>query len=135
MTGTQTQPSHGSVTVTDAIAIRVEPMYMPDHSDPQAGRYVFAYTVHVANESDRTVKLLSRHWTVVDADGNRHDVEGEGVVGQQPSIQPGAAFEYSSWCPLGTPWGTMEGHYRLLADDGAEFNAAIARFYLVSDNA
>jgi ApaG protein len=134
MTGTQAPTRHGSSTVTDGIAIRVEPTYMADHSDPQAGRYIFAYSIQIANESDRTVKLVSRHWIVVDADARRHDVEGEGVVGRQPTIHPGESFEYSSWCPLNTPWGTMEGRYRLQPDEGDVIDAPIARFYLVSDD-
>lgn len=129
-----TATHHGSSTTTAGIVVSVEPAYMEQHSDPGADRYVFSYTIRIANESDRLVTLLSRHWVVVDADGNRQDVVGEGVIGRQPDIHPGATFEYSSWCPLTTPWGTMEGHYRLRAADG-EFDVTIARFYLVSNDA
>jgi ApaG protein len=133
MTGTEAPTRHGSSTVTNDVAIRVDPVYRADHSDPLAGRYVFAYSIRIANESDNPVTLISRQWVIVDADANRHDVEGEGVVGRQPTIQPGESFEYSSHCPLNTPWGTMEGHFRFLAHDATHFDAAIARFYLVSD--
>lgn len=133
MTSTTEQREHGSVSTTGGIVVRVTPSYMPDHSDPEANRYIFSYTIHVANESDRAVTLHARHWVVVDANGQRQDVEGEGVIGQQPRIEPGSRFEYSSWCPLNTPWGTMEGHYTLLDGDGDEFEVEIGRFYLVSE--
>ncbi len=131
---TTTAPHHGSTATTAGIVVRVEPAYMPDHSDPETDRYIFSYTIHITNESARAVTLLSRHWVVVDANGRRHDVEGEGVIGRQPSIGPGETFEYSSWCPLNTPWGTMEGRYVLLDADGVETSAEIGRFYLVSDD-
>lgn len=132
---TSATEQHGSVSTTDGIVVRVTPSFMPDHSDPEANRYIFSYTIHIANESTRPVTLQSRHWVVVDANGNRQDVEGEGVIGKQPRIDAGGRFEYSSWCPLNTPWGTMEGHYMLLDADGREFEVAIGRFYLVSDDA
>ena len=131
MTTTATQ--HGSVSKAGGIVVRVEPAYMPDHSDPDSDRYIFSYTIHITNDSDRAVTLQSRHWVVVDANGKRHDVEGEGVIGRQPVIEPGGLFEYSSWCPLNTPWGTMEGHYGLRDADGATMDVPIGRFYLVSD--
>ena len=133
MGGSATQTARGSIATTDGIVVRVEPAFMPDHSDPAADRYVFSYRILVANDSDSTVTLLSRHWLVVDANGREREVDGEGVIGQQPVIEPGQTFEYSSWCPLSTAWGTMEGHYTFRTSGGNSCRAAIARFYLVSE--
>lgn len=119
----------GSVTLTNGIRIAVAPEFAPERSDPSIGRYFFVYRIRITNESERRVKLLTRYWMIVDADGARHEVEGEGVVGQQPEMGPGESFEYSSFCPLPTPWGTMEGRYTMATGDGT-FDAAIGRFYL-----
>jgi len=124
---------HGSETVTQGIRVTVRPFYLPDHSDPDQTRFVFGYRIHIVNDGLQPAKLLSRHWRIVDADGVGHDVEGEGVVGRQPDLEPGESFEYSSWCPLKTPWGTMEGAYRMLRPDGQSFDAAVRRFYLVAE--
>ena len=120
----------GSVTLTRGIRVAVAPAYAPEQSDPALSRFLFTYRIRITNESERQVKLLSRRWLIVDGDGRRHEVEGEGVVGQQPQIAPGGSFVYSSFCPLQTSWGTMEGTYRMRADDGEEFDIQIGRFYL-----
>lgn len=124
--------SVGSEAVTHEFRVTVQPRYLPDDSEPDNGRYLFAYTVRITNESSAPGQLLSRHWIIVDADGQREDIEGDGVVGRMPLIMPGQTYEYSSFCPLPTPWGTMEGSYRMLRDDGEPFTIGIARFYLVA---
>lgn len=118
--------------MTRGVRVKVSPAFMPQHSDADARRYVFAYRIRITNESDAPVKLLTRHWAIVDAEGERHEVEGEGVIGQQPDLAPGASFEYSSFCPLATTWGTMEGRYAMRTAEGQKFDVAVARFYLVA---
>jgi ApaG protein len=103
----------GSDTTTHGVRVTVSPSFSADRSDPDHRVFVFLYRIRIVNESDCTVTLLSRRWVIVDADGERQEVQGDGVVGRQPTITPGAAFEYSSTCPLKTPWGTMEGEYTL----------------------
>lgn len=123
----------GSVTLTRGFRISVSPRYMPEHSDPSEPRYVFAYRIRIANQSEVAAQLLSRRWVIVDGNDRSHTVEGEGVVGQQPVLAPGQVHEYSSFCPLPTPWGTMEGAYlmRRLGPDGESFEIQIGRFFLV----
>jgi ApaG protein len=126
----------GSDVTTQGFRVQVRPAYLPEQSGEgeawKGRRYVFSYTIRVTNQSNRGAKLLSRQWIIVDADGERHEVRGEGVVGRQPDIAPGQEFEYSSYCPLQTPWGTMEGSYSMRGDGGEEFQIAIGRFYLVA---
>jgi ApaG protein len=93
---------------------------------------VFAYKIVLVNEGDAPARLLSRHWVILDADGHREDVEGPGVVGETPRLDPGERFEYMSGCPLPTPWGTMEGSYLFERDDGQTFRVKIGRFFLVA---
>lgn len=125
-----------SDTTTRGLRVRVVPSFLPEQSGEseswQGRRYVFAYKVRISNEGAARTKLLSRHWVIVDADGERHEVHGEGVVGHQPDLAPGQAFEYSSYCPLTTPWGTMEGEFQMQDEHGERFDALISRFYLVS---
>lgn len=147
-----------SECVTHGVRVRVQPQYRPDQSDPAASRWVFAYRIRITNEtSDRTIRLLRRRWEIVDADGECRVVEGAGVVGQTPILRPGEVFEYTSYCPLETPWGTMEGVFRfawragndpmqLAATAHATFevdddprtpperDVSVARFYLVADD-
>ncbi len=126
---------HGSSTVTRGIRVEVQPRFLEGESSPQDRRYVFAYSVTIVNESDATVQIVARVWNIVDAAGACHDVEGDGVVGRQPVLEPGQVFEYESYCPLKTAWGTMEGRYRVqvLSGDADEtFDARIGRFYLAS---
>jgi ApaG protein len=122
---------HGSDSSAEGISICVQPTYLPSHSDPSRGRYIFAYHVTIANDGPERVKLRSRAWKIVDADGTGHDVRGEGVVGRQPDVAPQERFEYSSFCPLPTPWGTMEGAYTFERADGSRFEVPVRRFYLV----
>jgi ApaG protein len=122
----------GSTAHTDGIEIDVEPTIDTEHTDPDEGRFVFNYRIRVRNTAEQRVTLISRHWIVVDANGVRHEVEGEGVVGRQPEIAPGAEFVYKSFCPITTPWGTMEGSYLMEREDGSQFRARIARFYLAA---
>ncbi len=120
----------GSVSLTRGIRVAVAPSYIPEQSDPGASRFLFRYRITITNESPVQVRLLSRHWIIVDADGERHDVEGEGVIGQQPELAPGGSFTYSSFCPLQTPWGTMEGTFTMRAPGGELFDIQVGRFYL-----
>lgn len=119
--------------MTDGVRVSVTPAYLPEHSDPLDKRFVFAYRIRITNESERWVKLLSRRWVIVDSLGESQEVTGEGVIGAQPELEPGQSFEYSSYCPLTTPWGTMEGQYTMRRDDGSNFLATIARFFLVAE--
>lgn len=123
---------HGSDTVTDSIRVRVTPSYLSAQSDPSQGKFLFAYDIHIRNEGSDRARLRSRQWLIVDADGERHEVRGPGVVGQFPDLGPGESFEYSSYCPLATSWGTMEGSYEFEREDGSLFHVSIGRFYLVS---
>jgi ApaG protein len=128
---TATKPL-GSDTVTDGVRVRVVPQYLRKQSDPTQGKFLFAYQITIANEGTQRARLKSRHWSIVDADGERHEVKGPGVVGQFPDLAPGEQFEYSSFCPLETPWGTMEGTYTMEREDGTPFDVRVGRFYLVS---
>lgn len=125
----------GSDITTAGVRVQVTPRYLPQQSDPEGGKYLFAYSITLTNDTARAVQLRSRRWLIVDADGEAHEVEGEGVVGQQPVIGPGQSFAYTSFCPLPTPWGTMEGAYTMRDEDGSTFPVRIARFYLVSPHA
>jgi ApaG protein len=123
---------YGSDTTTRGFRVTVEPHYESAHSDPDDDRYVFSYRIRISNQSDAPATLIGRHWIIVDADGERHEVEGEGVVGRQPRLEPGAVHEYSSFCPLRTSWGTMEGSYDMRDDAGEEFRIVVGRFYLAA---
>lgn len=124
--------SRGSDLCTRGIRVQVAPSFVHEQSDPSQNRFVFAYRVRITNETPGWVQLLGREWRIVDADGELNVVRGEGVVGQQPVITPGQTFEYSSFCPLTTPWGTMEGTYSMQSEDGGQLTIPIARFYLVA---
>lgn len=121
----------GSEATTEGITVRVQPSWLARESSPAHGRWVFSYQVQIVNDSPTPVQLVSRRWTIVDADGDSHVVEGEGVVGQQPRLAPGESFRYGSYCPLATEWGTMEGTFSLVREDGTRFDAEVRRFYLV----
>lgn len=124
-----------SNTTTDGIRVRVAAQYLPDQSDPDTRQYLFAYRVIIENQGERAAKLLSRSWLIRDARGEEKKVEGPGVVGEQPNLEPGERFEYVSGCPLETEWGTMEGCYTMQREDGEEFEAAIGRFFLAPNTA
>jgi ApaG protein len=119
-----------SEAVTRGIRVRVESRYVPERSDPSESQWFFLYHVSIANTGDETVQILSRHWIITDAHGKVEEVRGPGVIGQQPVIPPGQSFEYTSFCPLTTSFGSMEGTYQLVTTDGASFDAEIAPFAL-----
>ncbi len=112
------------------IEVQVTPAYLPEQSDEQRNRFVFRYTVTIRNTGRIGAKLLTRHWIVRHGNGRVQEVRGPGVVGEQPHLDPGEGFQYTSGTLLETPVGSMEGSYRFLADDGTEFDAAIPRFEL-----
>ncbi len=112
------------------IHVGVTTQYLPDQSDPDSGRYVFAYTINIRNVGSVGAQLISRHWLITDADGEVQEVRGLGVVGHQPFLQPGGQFEYTSGCALATPVGTMKGSYQMTAEDGIQFEASIPEFVL-----
>jgi ApaG protein len=111
-------------------SITVRPQFLPEHSSPDEEQFVFAYTVTIRNTGETTAQLVSRHWIITDANNRTEEVKGEGVVGEQPILQPGEAFEYTSGCPLPTPVGSMKGSYLFVAEDGTQFEAAIPEFVL-----
>ena len=112
------------------IHIHVATSYMDDQSEPEADRYVFAYTITISNQGEVPATLLSRHWIITDANGKVQEVSGDGVVGEQPHLNPGEEFRYSSGAVLETPVGAMQGLYRMEADNGVNFDAPIAPFTL-----
>jgi ApaG protein len=120
-----------SVSVTDGIRVSVEAQYVPEQSAPRVHRYVFAYTVRIANEGAQPAQLRSRHWIITDGNGRVEEVRGPGVVGQQPYLRPGEHFEYTSGCVLQTPRGQMHGTYQMFRGDGSSFDATIAPFELM----
>lgn len=113
-----------------SIDIQVQTRYLDDQSEPEQNRYVFAYTIRIANRSAHPAQLLARHWVITDANGKVEEVRGEGVVGEQPRLRPGEEFEYTSGAVLETVVGTMHGAYSWLTDDGAHFDSPIPRFTL-----
>ena len=120
-----------SNAITNGIRVTVSSNYIPAQSAPKARRYVFAYTVRIANEGTEAAQLKSRHWIITDGNGKVEQVKGPGVVGEQPMLRPGEHFEYTSGCVLETPRGSMEGSYQMLRSDGTEFDATIAPFALM----
>ena len=119
-----------SEATTRGVRVEVESRYLKEQSDPSSSRWFFAYDIRISNQGDEVVQLLNRHWIITDANGKVEEVRGPGVVGNQPVLPPGESFEYTSFCPLTTPFGTMEGSYEMVTDGGATFNAAIAQFEL-----
>jgi ApaG protein len=115
---------------TRGIKVTVEPVYLDEQSSPNDGQFVWAYHVRIENGSPATVQLRARHWRITDAQGRRKDVKGEGVVGEQPVLRPGEAFEYSSGTPLPTPSGFMVGTYQMETEAGETFDIAIPAFSL-----
>ena len=112
------------------ISIDVATDYVDEQSDPDTGRYVFAYTITIANQGSVAARLLSRHWVITDGNGNVQEVNGDGVVGEQPYLSPGEEFRYSSGAVLETPVGSMQGRYRMQSDNGKDFDAPIPAFTL-----
>jgi len=123
-------PAGTSEAVTRGIRVSVEAVYSPPHSRPSQRQWFFVYTIRITNEGDEPVQLVSRHWIITDAVGAVEHVRGLGVVGEQPVLEPGEAFEYSSGCPLTTPSGEMCGTYQMVTGEGEAFDVEIARFQL-----
>ncbi|MDJ0870706.1 MAG: Co2+/Mg2+ efflux protein ApaG [Gammaproteobacteria bacterium] len=112
------------------IEIAVETDFVDEQSEPDEDRYVFAYTVTIRNVGTVAARLLTRHWIITDANGHVQEVRGEGVVGEQPHLQPGEGFRYTSAAMIETPVGSMHGSYQMVADDGFHFDAEIPAFSL-----
>lgn len=112
------------------ISVSVNTTYLEDQSDPPSDRYVFAYTVTIANVGNVAAQLISRHWIITDAENVAQEVKGLGVVGEQPLLRPGESFEYTSGTAMATPVGTMRGSYQMVAEDGNKFDAEIPAFTL-----
>lgn len=117
---------------TNGIRVEVEPFFLPDRSSPENDQYFWAYRVTIANEGSEPAQLLSRHWRITDANGKVEEVRGAGVVGEQPRLNPGDSFQYTSGCPLATPSGIMAGSYTMVTDRGERFEAEIPAFSLDS---
>lgn len=115
---------------TGDIEVLVKPYFLEDQSDPDDNRYVWGYTVTINNLSNISVRLLNRYWNITDENGVVDEVFGPGVVGEQPRLEPGAHFEYTSGCPLDTPSGIMFGHYEMENSEGEQFRVAIPAFSL-----
>ncbi len=119
---------------TNRIYIKAISHYIKEHSMPSEKRYVFSYTISIKNTGDSAAQLITRHWVITDASGNEHEVFGEGVIGEQPLLQPGQHFEYTSATVLETPVGYMCGHYQMVNIDGVAFQADIPAFTLSQPN-
>jgi ApaG protein len=119
-----------SRAVTNGILVTVKSAYMPERSAPTLRRFAFAYTVTIANQGGETAQLLRRRWMITDSEGETQEVRGDGVVGEQPVLGPGEAFEYTSWCVIATPTGSMQGAYEMVGTSGEPFDAEIAPFRL-----
>ena len=113
-----------------AIDVTAQAFYLPEQSDEDNDQYVFAYAIHIFNTGQVSAKVLSRHWIITDSDNQVQEVRGMGVVGEQPTIKPGASYEYTSGSSLGTMVGTMRGTYQMMAEDGTKFDAVIPEFTL-----
>jgi len=112
------------------VAVSSQTLYVPEQSDEQNGRYVFAYTITLRNTGSVPAQLISRHWIITDAGNQVQEVRGLGVVGEQPLLKPGETFEYTSGTAIATPVGTMRGSYQMVAEDGTQFDAPIPEFTL-----
>jgi ApaG protein len=119
-----------SEATTRSVRVSVQSEYAPEQSQPSKNQWFFLYTVTISNEGDETVQLLTRHWIIKDGAGHVEEVRGPGVVGKQPTLKPGESFEYTSGCPLSTPFGVMEGTYQMVTQSGERFDARIAPFTL-----
>lgn len=118
--------------VTQGITIRVAPNFLEDQSAVAQGRWFWSYHIRIENHGDEPAQLLTRHWKITDGRGQVSHVDGDGVVGEQPLLGPGESHDYVSGCPLPTPTGAMEGHFRFIREDGGTFLADIPRFQLLA---
>ena len=130
MTTSDSTTDFSSEALTRSIRVRVDPRFDSRRSRPSQGHWFFLYTVTIENRGSETVQLLTRHWIITDGMGKVEEVRGPGVVGEQPVLEPGEAFEYTSGCPLPTDVGQMEGSYQMVTGDGEEFDIVIAPFTL-----
>jgi len=130
MSALQTDLAPISEAVTNGIRVEVMSQHSTENSRPSQGEWVFQYTVRITNLSVDTVQLVSRHWIITDAVEHVEEVRGPGVVGAQPVLAPGESFKYSSWCPLKTPTGMMQGTYQMVGPGGAQFDIEVAPFAL-----
>lgn len=120
-----------SEALTRGVRIRVKAEFAPERSQPVRNQWFFLYTIQISNEGAETVQLLSRHWIITDAMGHVEEVRGPGVVGKQPVLAPGQSFQYTSGCPLATPFGSMHGTYQMITQSGEMFDVEIAPFTLI----
>jgi len=120
-----------SDTTTEGFRVHAAAQYLPHESEPEARHHVFGYRITLTNVGAPTARLLSRHWIIVDSDGGREEVRGRGVVGEHPRLALGESYSYTSYCPLPTTWGTMEGSYTFAREDGSRFQVKVGRFFLV----
>ncbi len=124
-----------SEAITRDIRVHVQSKFCADRSAPEQGLWFFVYHILIQNEGEETVQLVSRHWFIEDATGKVEEVSGPGVVGEQPVLEPGQGYEYTSACPLETPYGNMKGSYLMVSESGDEFEASIAKFALIEPQA
>lgn len=120
-----------SDTTTEGIRIQAAAQFLPQESEPDSRHFVFRYKITMTNVGTRAAKLLARHWVIVDSDGRREELRGRGVIGEYPKLGTGESYNYVSYCPIKTSWGTMEGSYTFERDDGTRIQVAIGRFFLV----
>lgn len=119
--------------ITEGVKVSVETVYQPEYSNPENQHYMFAYKIKIENLSDHSIQVLRRHWFIFDSNGSRREVEGDGVVGQQPIIDPGEQHEYVSGCNLKSDMGCMDGNYQVLREiDGSHFEVKIPKFMLIA---
>ncbi|WP_067734890.1 Co2+/Mg2+ efflux protein ApaG [Novosphingobium naphthalenivorans] len=118
--------------LTDGVTVRVAVNFLPEQSRIEAGKWFWVYHIRIENDTPHTMQLISRHWRITDGHGEVSVVDGEGVVGEQPVLRPGASHDYVSGCPLSTPQGSMEGYYTFRRTDGVEFKALIPFFPLAA---
>jgi len=119
-----------SHAITEGIRVHVHARYLPQHSHPEQGQWLYTYTIRITNDGDEAAQLLTRHWIIEDELGRIEEVRGPGVVGCTPELKPGQAFEYSSYCPLPTPTGSMQGSFEMRRPSGERFDATVAGFRL-----
>lgn len=119
-----------SNVLTRGVRIQVVSQYIAEHSRPEQAHFFFAYRIRITNEAETPVRLISRHWIIEDAAGHVEEIRGPGVVGAQPRLEQGQTFEYTSFCPLPTPMGSMRGTYQMVTDDGEGFDAEVGPFEL-----
>lgn len=130
--GTDVASAYPYQAETNGIIVRVRPVFVDEESSPEDDRFLWAYHIEIENRGSRTLQLMTRHWKITDGDGRLQEVRGDGVVGKQPVLRPGASFEYTSGCPLTTPSGLMQGAYKFEDENGGAFEAVIPLFALDS---